>query len=150
MSTTVLTIIIAVLVLAVALFVLRAVPTMRAYTRFKGKRLITCPETNRAAAVDVAAGEAAIGTFLNEPTLRLVECSRWPERQGCGQDCLKQIEIESGELSGLEYRGEMVRRKEMRFLPQADRAPSSGSCPGFAWTRRQDRGVEERPSRATA
>ena len=94
MTTTVLSIILAVLVLAVGLFVLRAVPSLRAYTRFKGKRLITCPETHRAAAVDVAAGEAAIGAFLNEPTLRLIECSRWPERQGCGQDCLQQVEID--------------------------------------------------------
>lgn len=94
MTTTVLTIIIAVLVLAVGLFVLRAIPSVRAYARFKGQRLVTCPETHCAAAVDVAAREAAIGTFLNEPTLRLVECSRWPERQGCGQDCLKQVEID--------------------------------------------------------
>lgn len=94
MTTTVLTIIIAVLVLAVGLFVLRAVPSLRAYLRFRGKRLITCPETHQCAAVDVAAGEAAIGTFLNEPTLRLVECSRWPERQNCGQDCLQQVETD--------------------------------------------------------
>jgi hypothetical protein len=94
MTTTVLTIIIAVFVLAVGLFVLRAVPGLRAYTRLKGKRLVTCPETNRPAAVDVAAGEAAVGAFLNEPTLRLVECSRWPERQSCGQDCLQQVEVD--------------------------------------------------------
>lgn len=94
MTTTVLTIIIAVLVLGVGLFVLRAVPSLRAYIRLRGKRLVTCPETHQCAAVDVAAGEAAIGTFLNEPTLRLVECSRWPEQRGCGQDCLKQVEVD--------------------------------------------------------
>ena len=94
MTTTVLTIIIAVLVLAIGLFVLRAVPSVRAYARLKGKRLVTCPETHQCAAVDVAAGEAAIGAFLNEPTLRLVECSRWPERQSCGQDCLQQVEVD--------------------------------------------------------
>jgi hypothetical protein len=27
-----------------------------------------------------------------EPTLRLKSCSRWPDRQGCAQDCLSQIE----------------------------------------------------------
>jgi hypothetical protein len=82
-----------VVVLALGLFVFRAIPGIRAYFDYRGKRLITCPETHKAAAVDVAAGEAAVGAFLSEPTLRLMECSRWPERQNCGQECLKQIEI---------------------------------------------------------
>ena len=82
-----------VVVLAVGLFVFRAIPGIRAYFNFRGKRLITCPETHTTEAVDVAAGEAAIGAFLSEPTLRLKECSRWPERQNCGQECLSQIEV---------------------------------------------------------
>jgi hypothetical protein len=94
MTLTVLTIIIAVLVLAVALFTFRAVPGVRAYFKFRGKRLVMCPETKEPAAVDVAAGEAALGAFLDEPTLRLNECSRWPERQDCGQDCLSQVEVD--------------------------------------------------------
>lgn len=92
MTVTVLTIVIVVLVLAVGLFVFRAVPGIQAYFRFRGKRLVTCPETQAPAAVDIAAGEAALGGFVNEPTLRLKECSRWPERESCGQDCLQQIE----------------------------------------------------------
>lgn len=82
-----------VLVLAVGLFVYRAIPGVRAYFNYRGKRLITCPESHTPEAVEVAAREAAVGAFLDEPTLRLTECSRWPERQNCGQDCLKQIEI---------------------------------------------------------
>jgi hypothetical protein len=95
MTVTVLTIIIAVMVLAAGLFVLRAVPGVRAYLNFRGKRLVTCPETHKPAAVAVAAGEAGLGAFFNEPTLRLKECSRWPERENCGQDCLQQIEADS-------------------------------------------------------
>ena len=83
-----------VVVFAVGLFVFRAIPGVRAYFNLSGKRLIICPETHTSEAVDVAAGEAAVGAFLSEPTLRLVECSRWPERQDCGQDCLQQIEID--------------------------------------------------------
>ena len=83
-----------VVVFAVGLFVFRAIPGVRAYFNLRGKRLIICPETHTSEAVDVAAGEAAVGAFLSEPTLRLVECSRWPERQDCGQDCLQQIEID--------------------------------------------------------
>ena len=81
-----------VIVLGVGLFVVRAVPAVRAYLEFRGKRLVTCPETQKPAAIDVAAGEAAVGAFLSEPTLRLKECSRWPERADCGQDCLQQVE----------------------------------------------------------
>jgi hypothetical protein len=92
MTISVLTITIAVLVLAVGLFVLRAVPGVRALFKWRGERIVTCPETKQPAAVNVAASEAALGVFFNEPTLRLKECSRWPERQGCGQDCLQQIE----------------------------------------------------------
>src|SRR5579864_7885281 len=80
--------------LAAGLFIFRAIPGVRAFFQFKGKRLITCPESHTPEAVEVAAGEAAVGAFLSEPTLRLVECSRWPERQDCGQDCLQQIEID--------------------------------------------------------
>ena len=87
-------IVLVVLVLAVGLFVFRAIPGVRAYFGYRGKRLVTCPETHAAAAVDVAAGEAAVGAFLTEPTLRLKECSRWPERQSCGQECLQQIEVD--------------------------------------------------------
>jgi hypothetical protein len=83
-----------VVALAVGLFVFRAIPGIRAYFQFRGKRLVTCPETHKAEAVDIAVGEAAVGAFLSEPTLRLVECSRWPERQDCGQDCLQQVEID--------------------------------------------------------
>jgi len=87
-------IVIIVLALAFSLFVFRAIPAVRAYFSYRGKRLITCPETHQAAAVDVAANEAAIGAFLSEPTLHLKECSRWPERQDCGQECLQQIEVD--------------------------------------------------------
>ncbi|HKU26455.1 MAG TPA: hypothetical protein VJQ54_13355 [Candidatus Sulfotelmatobacter sp.] len=95
MNPTVLAIIIAVLVSGFSLFVLRAVPGIRAYWQLRGQRLVTCPETHKPEAVSVAAAEAGLGAFFNEPTLRLRECSRWPERQNCGQDCLQQIDCDS-------------------------------------------------------
>ena len=30
--------------------------------------------------------------MLKTPELRLETCSRWPEKAGCGQECLKQVE----------------------------------------------------------
>lgn len=83
-----------VLALAVVLFAVRAVPGLRAYFGYRGKRLITCPESCTPEAVEVASAEAGVGAFLSEPTVRLKECSRWPERQDCGQECLRQIEAD--------------------------------------------------------
>ncbi|HUO17694.1 MAG TPA: hypothetical protein VMX38_22115 [Verrucomicrobiae bacterium] len=93
MSLTVLLVTVVVL-FALGLFIFRAIPGIRAYLQFRGKRLVTCPESHSTEAVGINATEAAVGAFLTEPTLRLKECSRWPERQNCGQDCLQQIEID--------------------------------------------------------
>jgi hypothetical protein len=90
MTITLLTVVIAVLVLALALFALRAIPGVQAYCKLRGQRLVTCPQTQSAAAVEVAATEAALGAFVNAPTLRLKHCSGWPERQ----NCLEQIEAD--------------------------------------------------------
>jgi hypothetical protein len=93
MSVTVL-ICLVVLALAVGLFVFRAIPGVRAFFNYRGKHLVTCPETHKPEAVDIAANEAAVGAFLGEPTLHLDRCSRWPERQDCGQECLQQLEAD--------------------------------------------------------
>jgi hypothetical protein len=59
----------------------------RRYFALRGTRLVECPETKAPAAVDIQAGRAAIGQRLD-----LSGCSRWPERQSCGRECLAQIE----------------------------------------------------------
>lgn len=75
-----------------ALLMFRMGVAVRTYFRLRRKMLVTCPETKKPAAVDVDAKGAAEHSILTEPHLRLSECSRWPERQGCGQECLSQIE----------------------------------------------------------
>ena len=64
----------------------------RTYLRLRGKRLITCPETREPAAVDLDLKYAAFSSAFGKPHLRLKDCSRWPEREHCGQMCLSQIE----------------------------------------------------------
>ena len=85
---------IAILAAVVGVILFHIVPAVQTYFTYRGKRLITCPETRKTAAVDVAARKAAASTFVGEPKLRLDQCSRWPERQHCGQDCLQQIEAD--------------------------------------------------------
>jgi hypothetical protein len=67
------------------------VRSFRTYLRYRGRRIITCPETRRDAAVRVAARKAAAAAAVGAPHIRLSECSRWPERKDCGQDCLAQV-----------------------------------------------------------
>jgi len=64
---------------------------LRAYLRFRGKMLVSCPETDRPAAVRVAAAKAAWEAIVGNGELRLSECSRWRKRHSCGQKCLEQI-----------------------------------------------------------
>ncbi len=66
--------------------------SLRAYRKYRGTRLITCPENGCAAAVEIDRKHAAASTLKGETELRLESCSRWPEKQGCGQECLSQIE----------------------------------------------------------
>ena len=64
-----------------------------AYLKYRGKRVITCPETRKPAAVEVDARHAALTAAIRHPDLRLKSCSRWPERKHCGQECLLQVEF---------------------------------------------------------
>jgi hypothetical protein len=94
----------AILVFVLANGVARAIAGSRFYLRFRGKRLVMCPETQKPAAVEVdakaVAKEAVFGDLAlswklraaGKPGLRLRECSRWPEREDCPQNCLSQIE----------------------------------------------------------
>jgi hypothetical protein len=63
-----------------------------AWFRYRGARVISCPENLSPAGVTLDARHAALSGFGGSPHLRLSSCSRWPERAGCGQQCLSQIE----------------------------------------------------------
>lgn len=60
--------------------------------KYGGRRLIQCPENLRPAGVTVDARHAGVTALGSGPHLRLSNCSRWPERAACGQQCLSQIE----------------------------------------------------------
>jgi len=66
--------------------------SLRAYRRFKEARVVTCPKTGQAAAVQVDRGHAAASAAHGETDLRLTSCSEWPAHESCGQECLSQIE----------------------------------------------------------
>jgi hypothetical protein len=69
-----------------------AVPAWAAWRRWRDTRIVTCPETARPAAVDLDLRYAIVGSIVGRPELRLRDCSRWPQRSGCGQTCLTEVE----------------------------------------------------------
>ncbi|HET7841554.1 MAG TPA: hypothetical protein VFM21_08110 [Terriglobia bacterium] len=79
--------------LLVAFFVTRFAFSLKAYFEQRGKRLIVCPENRKHAAVELNAALAAEKAFFGSHHFRLRTCSRWPEKEDCGQECLKQIEL---------------------------------------------------------
>jgi len=73
---------------AVAMSLRRATST---YVKFRGERIVTCPETHQPAAIRVTAGKAALEAAVGREELNVCACSRWPEKQDCPQDCLAQV-----------------------------------------------------------
>ena len=89
-STTLLVIAGLVLIVATSIGLIMAT---RKYLKYRGKRLVACPETRNPAAVHVDAGKAAVDVLEGKHArIRLDQCSHWPESEGCGQECLSQIE----------------------------------------------------------
>lgn len=80
-----------VLILAGIVFYLtrKAVAT---YVRYRGTRVVTCPETRGPAAVRLDVADAVVAALRGSDEHRLADCSRWPERQACGQACIEQVE----------------------------------------------------------
>jgi hypothetical protein len=78
----------AVVLVAVAIWFADAA---RVFFRYRGSMLFTCPETRKAACVKVAAADAARSSLTGRLRMHLSECSRWPQRQNCGQKCLSQL-----------------------------------------------------------
>lgn len=81
---------IAIVLLAAALgFAIRWL--VRSISRYRGSHTVTCPETNRPAVVEVDALHASLTSTVGLPDIRLENCSRWPMKKECGQECLTDL-----------------------------------------------------------
>jgi hypothetical protein len=63
---------------------------LRLWRRYRGSRIVTCPETGRAAAVRIDVGHAIVSRPSHGDDIRLEGCSRWAERGPCDQPCLAE------------------------------------------------------------
>jgi hypothetical protein len=57
------------------------------FVQCHGRRRVFCPETGDVAIVRIDALHAAVSSAIGDPELRVLDCSRWPERRDCGQEC---------------------------------------------------------------
>ncbi len=99
--------------------------------RFRGQMLVTCPETYEPAAVKVNVGRAAVKAMPGRQKLELCDCSRWPERGECDQDCLQQVERDPENhrvwtIAAHWYAGKkcVYCRKPIEALSHFDRSPA--------------------------
>jgi hypothetical protein len=83
---------IAILILAAALW-FGVSWLVRSFSRYRGSRTVTCPEINRPAIVEVDALHAALTSTVGLPDIRLNDCSRWPIKEQCGQECLMDLDV---------------------------------------------------------
>ena len=81
-----------ILLLAALVVVAAAAVVLPRVLRWRGTRLVRCPETHAPAAVELDVKQALVSGMFGREHLRLRDCSRWPERAGCGEDCLAQVE----------------------------------------------------------
>jgi hypothetical protein len=83
---------IAIIILAAALwFGIRWL--VRSSSRYRGTRIVTCPETKRPAIVEVDALHASLTSTVGFADIRLQECTRWPIKGQCGQECLMDLDV---------------------------------------------------------
>jgi hypothetical protein len=66
---------------------------LSAYTRYRGTKIVTCPETGRPTMVEVDALHAYLTSTVGLPDIRLQNCRRWPQNAQCGQQCLTDLDV---------------------------------------------------------
>jgi hypothetical protein len=59
------------------------------FYEYRRKKSVVCPETERPAEVSVDAGRATRGAAFGLRSLKVEDCSLWPDRKGCQEACLR-------------------------------------------------------------
>jgi len=103
------------LLVGALLFVLMLVPFgMRFYSDLRDGRVVTCPETHQQVAVRFDAWRAIVGQVTGKPALRLADCTRWPGRADCAQECIPEA-IEKAPYAQVEVK--LPSTKKIYHLP---------------------------------
>jgi len=110
---------------------------VRSLAKYRGPRIVTCPETGKPVIVEIDGLHAALTSTVQLPDIRLKECSRWPENKQCGQECLTELDVAPNQclVSGVLmrwYRGKKCVYCSQRFseLHWTDHRPALRSASG--------------------
>lgn len=71
-------------------FLMPALWAREIHHQYSAPRAVTCPETHQQVGVTIDARHAAATGVCGTSDFRLSDCTRWPERAECGQECLPQ------------------------------------------------------------
>jgi hypothetical protein len=96
------------------LFVLMLLPWgVQIYSYYRGGRAVTCPETRQQVGVSFDARHALLA-FVTRRPLRLADCTRWPMRLDCGQECIPEAQRTAPYIQG---EVELPKAKKIYHLP---------------------------------
>jgi hypothetical protein len=119
-------------VLIAAALVAYAAMAFVTWRRFKGARVVTCPETGRPAAVALDAGHAAVSAVWETTDLKVERCSCWPMQAGCDQACVAQIAAAPDGTRGLTMAIAYFQHKRCAICQCPIAPPKAGTLrPGF-------------------
>lgn len=60
------------------------------FSRLRGRRAVTCPETRGPAEIKLDARGAAFWSAFGKRLVRVKNCTLWPRKQECQEQCLKE------------------------------------------------------------
>ncbi|MGA8340586.1 MAG: DUF1761 domain-containing protein [Candidatus Sulfotelmatobacter sp.] len=78
------------IVIAALVLLMPALWARQIHHAYSTPRAVTCPETHQQVGVTIDATHAAVTGLRGRPEFRLSDCSRWPARIKCAQDCLPE------------------------------------------------------------
>jgi len=58
--------------------------------RYRASKVVTCPETGELVEVRLNAHQTGWAAAFRKAVPRVKNCSLWPRKQGCGEECIKQ------------------------------------------------------------
>jgi hypothetical protein len=62
------------------------------FLRMRRGRSVVCPKTGEVAGIRLDAWRAAGGSLVDRSALKVSGCTLWPWKEGCAQNCLKNLE----------------------------------------------------------
>ena len=78
------------LVISALILFLPALLARDIHHAYSAPRAVTCPETRQQVGVTIDARHAASSGLHGDPDFRLSDCTRWPARAKCAQECLAE------------------------------------------------------------